>query len=241
MSSRTYRARPDDARPSDVARGRTAFEPGGSRGPLPWSPAVKAGGWVFASGFAVTSGAGDIDSTPPPRRRGRRHRRSLRAPHRRSPTAPKHRDGSRSHPRSTRAAPRAARQCALRRGCPRPPGSRSRARRPRSPRREHRRARPPRGSRQRPDRRGACLRGRRRTARPASAPPTGSPRGSCHYAAGRCSRSMTSRQNAAARAPSTTRWSNVNETFPTGRTTISPSRTTGRSAMRWMPRMPTSG
>ena len=38
---------------------------------------------------------------------------------------------------------------------------------------------------------------------------------------------MTSSVNAAARAPSTTRWSNVTLMFATGRTTISPSRTTG--------------
>ena len=37
-----------------------------------------------------------------------------------------------------------------------------------------------------------------------------------------CSRAITSRQNAAATTPSTTRWSNVTETFPIGRTTISP-------------------
>jgi hypothetical protein len=87
----------------------------------------------------------------------------------------------------------------------------------------------------------ACPPARRRNARPACAPPKESRRGSRHYAADRCSRSMTSRQNAAARAPSTTRWSNVSEMFPTDLTTISPSRTTGRSPMRWMPRMPTSG
>ncbi len=52
---------------------------------------------------------------------------------------------------------------------------------------------------------------------------------------------MTSSVNAAARAPSTTRWSNVTETLPMRRTTISSSRTTGRGPIRWMPRMPTSG
>ena len=56
-----------------------------------------------------------------------------------------------------------------------------------------------------------------------------------------CSRSMTSRQKAAARTPSTTRWSKLTETLPTGRITTSPSRTTGRSAIRWSPRIATSG
>ena len=42
-------------------------------------------------------------------------------------------------------------------------------------------------------------------------------------------------------SPSSTRWSNVTDTCPIGRATISPSRTTGRSAIRWTPRMPTSG
>ena len=37
-----------------------------------------------------------------------------------------------------------------------------------------------------------------------------------------CSRSITSRQKAAARTPSTTRWSKLTETLPTGRITISP-------------------
>ena len=39
---------------------------------------------------------------------------------------------------------------------------------------------------------------------------------------------MTASPNSAARAPSTTRWSNVSATSPIGRTTTSPSRTTGR-------------
>ena len=55
------------------------------------------------------------------------------------------------------------------------------------------------------------------------------------------SRSMTARPNSAARAPSTTRWSNVTETLPIWRTTTSPSRTTGASAIRWTPRIATSG
>ena len=45
-------------------------------------------------------------------------------------------------------------------------------------------------------------------------------------------RAITSSVNAAARAPSTTRWSNVTETLPIRRTTISPSRTTGRGPIR---------
>ena len=46
------------------------------------------------------------------------------------------------------------------------------------------------------------------------------------------SRAITARVNCAARAPSTTRWSNVTLMFPMARTTISPSRTTGRGPMR---------
>src|SRR5918992_1074347 len=61
------------------------------------------------------------------------------------------------------------------------------------------------------------------------------------YEPGDSSRRMTSSANAAARAPSTTRWSNVTETLPIWRTTISPSRTTGRGPIRCRPRMPTSG
>ena len=52
-------------------------------------------------------------------------------------------------------------------------------------------------------------------------------------------RAITSSVNAAARAPSTTRWSNVTETLPIWRTTISPSRTTGRGPIRCRPRIPT--
>ena len=55
------------------------------------------------------------------------------------------------------------------------------------------------------------------------------------------SRAITASVNAAARAPSTTRWSNVTLMLPIVRTTISPSRTTARGAMRCTPRMPTSG
>ena len=54
--------------------------------------------------------------------------------------------GSRSRPRPTAAAPRAAPPCARRCGCPRPPGSRSRSRRPRSRSRRRPSARPPRRS-----------------------------------------------------------------------------------------------
>ena len=46
------------------------------------------------------------------------------------------------------------------------------------------------------------------------------------------SRAITARPKSAARLPSITRWSNVTETLPMRRTTISPSRTTGRSAIR---------
>ena len=54
-------------------------------------------------------------------------------------------------------------------------------------------------------------------------------------------RLITSSPNAAARAPSTTRWSNVSATWPTGATVTAPSRTTGRSATRPTLRMATSG
>ena len=52
---------------------------------------------------------------------------------------------------------------------------------------------------------------------------------------------MTASANSAARAPSTTRWSNVTAIVPVRRTTTSPSRTTGRWPMRPMLRIATSG
>ena len=52
---------------------------------------------------------------------------------------------------------------------------------------------------------------------------------------------MTASPNAAARAPSTTRWSNVIAIAPCSRTTTSPSRTTARGAMRPTLRIATSG
>ena len=55
------------------------------------------------------------------------------------------------------------------------------------------------------------------------------------------SRAMTASPNSAARAPSTTRWSNVTAIVPVRRTTTWPSRTTGRWAMRPMLRIATSG
>ena len=54
-------------------------------------------------------------------------------------------------------------------------------------------------------------------------------------------RAITARPNAAARAPSTTRWSKVIASAPVRRTTISPSRTTARGATRPMLRIATSG
>ena len=59
--------------------------------------------------------------------------------------------------------------------------------------------------------------------------------------AGLCSRPMTSSRKALARAPSTTRWSNVQASQPISRTTTSPSTTAGRGPIRCRPRMPTSG
>ena len=55
------------------------------------------------------------------------------------------------------------------------------------------------------------------------------------------SRRITASPNSAARAPSTTRWSNVTAIVPVRRTTTSPSRTTGRGATRPMLRIATSG
>ena len=52
---------------------------------------------------------------------------------------------------------------------------------------------------------------------------------------------MTARPNSAARAPSTTRWSKVSAIVADRRETISPSRTTGRSAIRPRLRIATSG
>ena len=52
---------------------------------------------------------------------------------------------------------------------------------------------------------------------------------------------MTSSRKAVATAPSTTRWSNVHETRPMSRTRMAPSTTAGRGAIRWTPRIATSG
>ena len=74
----------------------------------------------------------------------------------------------------------------------------------------------------RPRRRATC-RGRRGS-RSCTRPPSGQ----CRWLRQACSRWITASVNAAARAPSTTRWSKVTLTFPIGRTITSPSRTTGR-------------
>ena len=102
-----------------------------------------------------------------PRRRGRRRRRSPRGRRRRRRRDPTRRAGSRSRRRSTRAGRRAGPPCARRCGCPRPPGSRSRARRPRSAPPAHPRGRRRRGSRAPRDRPAAS------PARPPPYRPTG--------------------------------------------------------------------
>ena len=88
---------------------------------------------------------------------------------------------------------------------------------------------------------GGEIRARSRAARPAATTTTGGRDDDSRAGNPDSRRAITSSVNAVARAPSTTRWSNVTETLPMRRTTISPSRTTGRGPIRCKPRMRTSG